>query len=63
MADQTKRCRHCGGTLWNDGATLKCLMCSRSPEDGSNPAPFAARLGNPKLPILQKGSPFAKGKK
>jgi hypothetical protein len=30
MPDGKKgRCQYCGGTLWQDGEAVKCIMCGR----------------------------------
>lgn len=63
MGDITKRCRHCGGTMWNDGTTLKCLMCSRSPGDPIVQASAALKVGNPKFPVYRNPSSVGKSKK
>jgi hypothetical protein len=54
--DKGRRCRYCGGTLWLDGDTVKCLMCSR-PGAGSA-VPSWMPLTNVRTPKLP--GPFGK---
>ena len=48
--DCTKRCRHCGGTLWQDGDVVKCFMCSRPVNGQNGPDKLPISFGRPKLP-------------
>lgn len=48
--EMTRRCRHCGGTLWKDGDVVKCFMCSRPAAGQSASDRALAYLSNPKLP-------------
>ncbi len=60
--DRTKRCAYCGGTLFQDGGVVKCLMCSRLVE-GQEPAPWVpTRFSNPKLPGTSASSAHRRGK-
>ena len=48
--DRTKRCQYCGGTLWQDGEVVKCIMCSRPVEGPGGADRMPTSLGRPKLP-------------
>ncbi|MBI4317763.1 MAG: hypothetical protein HY675_04675 [Chloroflexi bacterium] len=48
--DRARRCRYCGGTLWQDGDVVKCFMCSRPAEGGSGRDRLPSSLSHPKLP-------------
>jgi len=53
LIDKTKRCQHCGGTLWLDGDIMKCFMCSRpaGSRSGEGPTPTLR-------PDLSRKNPF-----